>query len=197
MRDYGYKLVRNYYRMIIEFDQEPQQPIIPEGLRIETIDIENELEDALLALDDGFSDHYGHVERSLDDMLKQWTHYLENKKDFDPTLWFLAKDGDQIAGLCRNTASLPEDPYMGWVNQLCVRKPWRRKGLGMALLLTAFDEFYRRGKKRAGLGVDATSLTNATRLYERAGMHVTGKYDTYELELRPGKDLVKKTLSED
>ena len=86
---------------------------------------------------------------------------------------------------------------MGWVNQLCVRKPWRRKGLGMALLLTSFNEFYRRGKKRAGLGVDATSLTHATRLYEKAGMHVTGKYDTYELELRPGKDLMTKTLSED
>lgn len=83
---------------------------------------------------------------------------------------------------------------MGWVSQLCVRKPWRQQGLGMALLLTAFNEFYRRGKKRAGLGVDATSLTNATRLYEKAGMHVTQKYNTYELELRPGKDLATKEL---
>jgi GNAT superfamily N-acetyltransferase len=197
MQDYGYQLVRNYYRMMIELDQEPQKPVIPEGLRIEIIDIENELQDALLALDDGFSDHYGHVERSLDDMLKQWTHYLENKKDFDASLWYLAKDGDEIAGLCRNSASMPEDPDMGWVNQLCVRKPWRRQGLGMALLLTAFNEFYHRGKKRAGLGVDASSLTNATRLYEKAGMHVTEKYDTYELELRTGKDLMTKTLSED
>jgi len=197
MLDYGYQLVRNYYRMMIEFNEKPQQPVIPEGLRIETIDIENELVDALLALDDGFSDHYGHVERSLDDMLKQWTHYIENKKDFDPTLWFLAKDGDEIAGLCRNSASMPEDPDMGWVNLLCVRKPWRRQGLGMALLLTAFDEFYRRGKKRAGLGVDASSLTNATRLYEKAGMRVTEKYDTYEFELRAGKDLMTKILSED
>lgn len=197
MRDYGYQLVRNYYRMMIELDKEPQRPVLPDGLRIETIDIETELQDALLALDDGFSDHYGYVERSLDDILKQWTHYLDNNKDFDPSLWYLAKDGDKIAGLCRNSASMPEDPDMGWVNQLCVRKPWRRKGLGMALLLTAFNEFYRRGKKRAGLGVDATSLTNATRLYEKAGMHVTEKYDTYELELRAGKDLMTKTLSED
>jgi hypothetical protein len=65
----------------------------------------------------------------------------------------------------------------------------------MAFLLTAFCEFYQRGKKRAGLGVDATSLTNATRLYEKAGMHVTQKYDTYELELRPGKDLMTKEIS--
>jgi hypothetical protein len=59
----------------------------------------------------------------------------------------------------------------------------------MALLQFSFNEFYRRGKKRAGLGVDASSLTNATRLYEKAGMQVTKQYDTYQLELRSGNDL--------
>jgi GNAT superfamily N-acetyltransferase len=192
---YGYQLVRNYYRMMIEFDHPPQQPVIPEGLRIVSIDLEKELKDALIALEDGFSDHWGFVERPIEDVLPQWEHYIQNNKDFDPTLWFLAKDGDQIAGICRNSGKMTEDPDMAWVSQLCVRKPWRKKGLGMALLLTAFNEFYRRGKKRAGLGVDADSLTNATRLYEKAGMHVTQKYDTYELELRPGKDLMTKEIS--
>ncbi len=194
--NYGYFLVRKYYQMMIEFDQEPQQPILPGDIRIEKIDIGNELKDALIALEDGFRDHYGFVERPIEEMLKLWQHHLENSKNFDPTLWYLAKDGDEIAGVCRNSPSMPEDPDMGWVNQLCVRKPWRRQGLGMALLLTAFNEFYRRGKKRAGLGVDATSLTNATRLYEKAGMHVTKEYDTYEFELRAGKDLTTKTLSD-
>jgi mycothiol synthase len=41
--------------------------------------------------------------------------------------------------------------------------------------------------------VDASSLTNATRLYERAGMHITQQYDTYELEIRSGKDLAKRS----
>jgi GNAT superfamily N-acetyltransferase len=195
LRAYGYKLVRNYYRMMIEFDQPPQKPVVPNGLRIETIDMESELKEALIAMEDGFRDHYGFVERSIDDLLIQWRHYIENNKDFDPSLWFLAKDGDQIAGVCRNKDKMTEDPDMAWVNQLCVRPQWRRKGLGMALLLTAFNEFYQRGKKRAGLGVDASSLTNATQLYEKAGMHVTQKYDTYELELRPGKDLMTKEIS--
>jgi ribosomal protein S18 acetylase RimI-like enzyme len=59
----------------------------------------------------------------------------------------------------------------------------------MALLLTAFNDFHQRGYKRVGLGVDATNITNATRLYEKAGMHVTQQYDTYEKELRLGHDL--------
>jgi mycothiol synthase len=186
---YGYTLVRNFYRMVIELDQAPPVPVVPEGLTIVPINMETEIRDAVVALDEAFADHWGYVERPVEDRLKQWQHLLENDERFDPTIWYLAKDGDQIAGVCRCSNEITEDPEMGWVNQLCVRKPWRRRGLGMALLQTAFEEFYRRGKKRAGLGVDASSLTSATRLYEKAGMHVTRQYDTYHLELRPGEDL--------
>ena len=55
---------------------------------------------------------------------------------------------------------------------LGVRRAWRRQGLGEALLLHSFAEFRRRGLTRGTLGVDASSATGATRLYERAGMSV-------------------------
>ena len=96
---------------------------------------------------------------------------------------------DEIAGFCLCRKEAYEDPDMGYVNILGVRRPWRRRGLGMALLQHAFAEFYRRGQQRAGLGVDAGSLTGATRLYERAGMHVARQFDTYEKMLRPGEDI--------
>jgi len=189
LESYGFELVRHFVQMEIELKEKPLTQELPAGIAIMPIDINTELEDALLAMEDGFKDHWGHVDRPFEEVLTQWQHFLENDQDFDPTLWFLAKSGDQIAGICRCHPNTVEDPEMGWVNQLCVRKPWRRQGLGMALLLTAFEEFYQRGKKRGGLAVDAASLTNATRLYEKAGMHVTQQYDTYEMALRPGKDL--------
>ncbi len=192
MEAHGFLLVRNFYRMEIELDDKPQHVVLPEGLIIKSINMENELRDALIAMEEGFSDHWGHVDRSIDQLMEQWQHYLENKTDFDPALWFLAKDGQEIAGVCRCSPKITEDPDMGWVNQLCVRKAWRRRGLGMALLLHAFNAFRQRGKAKAGLGVDATSLTNATRLYEKAGMSITQQYDTYDLELRPGVDLTRK-----
>ena len=77
----------------------------------------------------------------------------------------------------------------GWVDTLGVRRPWRRKGLGMALLQHSFGEFYRRGKYKVGLDVDSQNLTGATRLYERAGMHVARTYISYEKELRAGIEL--------
>ncbi len=105
---------------------------------------------------------------------------------YDPTLWYLAFDRDQIAGgaICRPVSW--EDPDAGWVRSLFVRRPWRRRELALALLRHAFLEFRKRGKQRVGLEVDAENLTGATQLYKKAGMHVTRQYDRYEFEVRPG-----------
>jgi len=100
----------------------------------------------------------------------------------------------QPAGMTLNYAVTEDDPEMGWVHTVGVRRPWRRRGLGLALLQTAFCALYKCGKTRAGPGVDADSLTGATRLYERAGMYIERSYLGYELELRPGKTLSKQEL---
>jgi ribosomal protein S18 acetylase RimI-like enzyme len=64
----------------------------------------------------------------------------------------------------------------------------------MALLQHSFGEFYRRGLRRAGLGVDSQNLTGAVRLYYRAGMHVARETITYEKELRAGVEMSTQTL---
>ena len=84
---------------------------------------------------------------------------------------------------------------MGWVGTLGVLRPWRKSGLGLALLRHSFNEFYRRGKHKVGLGVDAENLTGALRLYQNAGMHVHQTFDNYEKELRPGVEISTQTLS--
>jgi GNAT superfamily N-acetyltransferase len=82
------------------------------------------------------------------------------------------------------------------VNWLGVRRPWRRRGLALALLHHTFGECYRRGLQKVALGVDASSLTGATRLYEKAGMHVFRQWNTYQKELRAGKDLTTQKLDD-
>jgi GNAT superfamily N-acetyltransferase len=115
---------------------------------------------------------------------------------FDPTLWFLAMDGPsgEIAGICLCRAQAYNDPNVGWVNILAVRRPWRKRGIGLALLRHAFGELYRRGKNMAGLGVDAENLTGALRLYENAGMHVHRAFDLFEKEVRPGREISVQSL---
>jgi ribosomal protein S18 acetylase RimI-like enzyme len=77
------------------------------------------------------------------------------------------------------------------VNALGVRRPWRKHGLGLALLTHSFGEFFRRGEQIVGLGVDAENQTGATRLYQRAGMQVASEYVVYLKELRPGRDIIE------
>jgi len=98
--------------------------------------------------------------------------------------------------MCLGSLKAPEDADLGYVHTLGVLRPWRRRGIALALLHHAFGELQRRGKKRVGLGVDAASLTGATRLYERAGMRPVRQSDLYEKELRPGRDLTTQGLKE-
>jgi ribosomal protein S18 acetylase RimI-like enzyme len=101
---------------------------------------------------------------------------------FDPSLWFLAMDGDAVAGVLMGEIL----PDRGWVNDLAVRRPWRGRGLGEALLRHSFGEFYRRGQRTVSLGVDSQNLTGATRLYQRVGMRAERQYDICERVLQPG-----------
>src|SRR4029079_12656768 len=109
--------------------------------------------------------------------------------EFDPTLWPIALDrlSGEVAGFSLNRYRMG----IGWIRTLGVRRRWRKRGLGEALLLHSFDEFYKRGTKTIGLGVDAQSPTGATRLYQRAGMHVAAEYVIYEKELRLGREPVE------
>lgn len=195
----GLNAIRHAYKMKIEMDSAPDVPQAPEGIILRTYHHPDELETVIRAFTDAFSDHWGHVERPLEETLKRWQEYTETDKKFDPTLWFLAGDdaSGEIAGvsLCRTTAW--DDPHAGYVSILGVRRPWRRRGLGMVLLKHSFREYWKRGTKVVTLGVDASSLTGATRLYERAGMHVARQWTTYEKELRPGVELAKTSLEQD
>lgn len=111
-------------------------------------------------------------------------------------MWYLAEKDGEIAGACLNMLSRVEDPEMGWVSQLGVRRAYRKQGLGLALLRIAFREFARRGKKRVGLGVDTGSLTGALKLYETAGMHPAREMHSYFKVIRQGVDLATQAVNQ-
>ncbi|MDX1435216.1 MAG: GNAT family N-acetyltransferase [Anaerolineales bacterium] len=188
-----YTILRRFLKMLIEMEAEPDPVMWPLGLDGKTpITVhtyqDGELKAVVQAMRDSFQDHWGYVERPFELDLELWQHRIE-EDDFDPSLWFLVRDGGRIAGisLCRPYMTGQEDT--GWVSVLGVLRPWRRKGLGTALLKHSFVELYRRGQRKVGLDVDAESLTGALRLYEKAGMHLHHEFRDYELELRPGVEL--------
>jgi mycothiol synthase len=189
----GYHHIRSLYHMLIEMNAPVPEPEFPEGITLRTYNPETDAEAVYRAEQDAFHDHFGYVERPFEQGLEKWKHNREHG-GYDPALFFIAMDGDEIAGinLCRTHSFYDED--RGWVSSLGVRRPWRKRGLGLALLHHSFNEFYRRGKRKVGLGVDAQNLTGALRLYEKAGMHVDQAYDTYEKELREGTEISVQSL---
>lgn len=190
----GFRQVRVFYSMRVEFDTAPAEPVWPAGIQVRTMQIDVDDEAVFRATDEAFGDHWGHVERPFEDAFAHWKHRKFSDPSFDPTLQFLAMDGDTIAGtsLCYAAGAGAFD--IGWIDQLGVRRPWRQRGLAQALLLHTFGEFYRRGTTKVGLGVDADSLTGATRLYEKAGMYVHHSTVTFEKELRPGVELATESV---
>ena len=194
LRELGYEHIRSGYEMKIEMASPPPTPRLPEGITIRSM-IPNQEEEAVFrAADEAFRDHWGHVDRPFEESFAGWLHYVRNNPQHDPEFFWMAMDGDQIAGLALCVPKDTDDPDMCWVNSLSVRRPWRRRGVALALLHHAFGEAYRRGIRKVGLGVDASSLTGATRLYEKAGMHVYRQLDAYQKELRPGEDLSTQQL---
>lgn len=182
----GYALARVFFRMQIMLEELPPAPEWPEGISAQTCDGGPEdIQRAYETIEEGFKDHWAHVPRSFED----WQKHMF-AEPVDPSLWFLAEEGSQVVGatLCRARAD-----GTGWISQVAVLRPWRKRGLALALLRAAFTAYYQRAIREVSLGVDAQSLTGAQRLYERAGMHVAARFACYEKELRAGRDLLNES----
>ena len=181
LRAEGYSLIRYYWRMEIKLQEAPPAVTFSDSIELRPFVKDEHAVAVWQADNEVFRDHWGSHEASYE----EWSHRKFGRPEFDPTLWLIAWDGDQIAGFSQNRFRMG----IGWVGTLGVRRPWRKKGLGLALLQHSFGEFYKRGMTTIGLGVDASNPTGATRLYQRAGMYVASEFATYEKELRAGRNL--------
>jgi ribosomal protein S18 acetylase RimI-like enzyme len=170
----GYRIARHSFRMEADLAELPPEPPLPAGVAIRTVH-DGEEERVYEVHQETFEDVWMHTR----DPYEEWVHWFLKDPSFDPSLWFIAEAGDDVAGIaiCRPQESRPG---VGWVRVLGVRRPFRRRGVGEALLRRAFAEFARRGFERVGLGVDAASPTGAVALYERAGMRVAVTNLQYE-----------------
>lgn len=191
---FGWRHIRSYYRMVADLDSTPEIPSFPEGITVRSYNPETETEEVYRTFVDSFKDHFGFIEQPFEKGFAEFKHNLIEEPGYDARYWFVAMDGDDMAGICICRPEDAEDSEAGWVNELGVRRAWRKRGLGAALFKHAFAAFQADGKKRASLGVDANSLTGALKLYERAGMRVQRQFNSYEKEMRPGKELAVESL---
>ena len=162
----GFTPSRHSYRMEIDLADDVREPVWPDGIAVRPV-----REDEYEFVYDAAFEVWRDTSDPMDETFDEWAHWMIRSESFDPSLWFVAFAGDELAGFSISKQS-SIDSNAGYVAMLGVRRAWRKQGLGEALLLHAFAAFRERGWTRGTLGVDASSPTGATRLYERAGMRV-------------------------
>lgn len=115
---------------------------------------------------------------------EEFTHSRFDDPEYNPTLWAVAGDGDEIAGFSINRFRMG----IGWfVHSASAAHGAKRDWAGPASIF--LWRVLQAWKLTIGLGVDASNPTGATRLYQRAGMYVASEFVTYEKELRAGRTL--------
>jgi len=172
----GYLPIRYHWRMGIELSAAPLAPVLPAGLELRPFVKDEHATHVWQARNEAFQDNWSSHALTFD----EFGYYTFDNPEYDPTLWRVIWDGNEVAGFSINHHRMG----IGWIHMLGVRPAWRTRGLGLALLQHSFGEFYRRGTKTIGLGVDASNPTGATRLYQRVGMQIVSEFVTFEKELR-------------
>lgn len=159
----GYEAVRFFRELRIELETPPPAPQWPDGLRAVPFDPERDALEFHAAHQEAFADHWDHSPRDFE----SWSNSHLGSERFDPTLWCVVRAEDEIAA---GTICTGDTYGGGFISALFTRRPWRKQGVGAALLDHSFGRFWAQGEHSVGLGVDAASDTGAFRLYERAGM---------------------------
>ena len=171
----GWAPIRHFFQMRIELDGDLPEPVWPDELAPRNVE-PGEEKRVYEAHMDAFADHWDFRRQPFE----VWRSYSTSAHRYDPSLWWLVEDGDELAAISLNAWDFSGDPQFGWIQVLGVRRRWRKRGFGTALLQHSFRDFRDRGAARVGLGVDGESTTGAVRLYERVGMRQARRSETYE-----------------
>ncbi len=173
IEQFGMREIRRFWLMVRPLDAPIAEAQFPDGIVIRGYRVGDDDVQVHSADNEAFRDHYGHAEHPLE----HWLHYV-SQPFFRPDLTVIAEDAvaHEVAGFCTIVVNTEENKRIGirrgWADILGVRRPWRKRGLGTALLLKCMRDLRENGLAQAALGCDSENITGATRIYERVGFTV-------------------------
>lgn len=177
----GYQTTRYFFEMTRPIDAPLPDTPMPEGLEVRPA-VEDHYRPIAEAADEAFRDHWGHHPMTEKDY-QRWL----NSPRFDPDLWKIAWDGDQVAGMVLNYFKEEEnrefDRKRGYTEDISVRRPYRNRGLAKALIAQSIRMFRDMGMQETALGVDVDNPSGALKLYEDLGYRTTKRTDVYRKPL--------------
>jgi len=157
-------------------------PPLPDGLELRGVSDRAGYRRLFDADAEAFLDHWGGFDAS-DETFQEWL----DEPEFDPSLFVIAWEGDEVAGAVINVIDANENELLhrrrGLLASVFVRRQWRRRGLAAALVARSLALLRERGMTSAWLGVDADNPTGALGVYERAGFGVHSRGSAYRKAL--------------
>ena len=167
LKSSGYVPSRHIFSMVrVGAEDLPEAPL-PSGIEIRPAGPEHyrSVWDAMV---EAFADHWGHFPPTEE----HYQRWLENRR-FQPELWTVAWEGEQIVGMILNfideEENLARNRKRGYTEDISVRRPWRRRGLARAMLVRSIRRLMEQGMSEVALGVDTDSTSGALRLYTSVG----------------------------
>ncbi len=173
----GYTAVRYGYQMVRpNLEDIPDLPL-PDELELRPADL-SQWRQIWEAVIEAFRDHWG-ARVPSENHFAEW----QAQPTFNPALWQVAWDGDEVAGGVLTFIDHEENAeygrLRGYTETIFTRRPWRRRGLAHALIARSLQVQKAQGMTESALGVDAENLSGALNIYKSMGFRVTKRAATY------------------
>lgn len=193
--NHGYSPIREWLHLVVDMDQPPMTPFVPPHLSLREMDLENDWDIVDPAMQEAYADHWGAIPSGsyevteINEVEPGEAAPEDDSYSNAPGYCFIVLDGNTVAGGILCNAKLVERADTGRVGSMFVRPRYRRQGIAHALMLAAFDAFWKNGFRRVITDTDAKSFTDAPKLYQGLGMKPYRREFTYEKEIRPGREV--------
>jgi mycothiol synthase len=188
LEDHGFSQVSWSAVMRLALPTDDPPPVWPPGLSVRTYDRAWSAA-TMDAHNAAFAEHDGFMPWSAE----MWEQWVDGTKNARPELsWVVVDDADPatvVAYLQTNefeANAAARGRREAYLAKLGVRREYRGRGLGSALLAQASREYAAHGFEEASLDVDTNNATGAFGLYERAGYRVESRTANFERVIPPG-----------
>ncbi len=181
----GFTTERCFLTMACSLEQPLSSSPVPTGFTLKRLSWERDLKAWVELFNESFIDHWNHHDLTV----ATARHWLNNPY-YRPALNLMAVAPDgKLAAFCVGYINQDENTRNGWnegwIKLLGTRRGFRKLGLGRAMLLAQMKQLKAAGVEQVKLGVDAQSLTSATRLYQSVGFYPVNTWLSYVKEIQP------------
>lgn len=184
LEQHGYRPIRHNFEMTRDLSEPFPEAPLPPGLEVRPVEAA-QIPKIIAASEEAFRDHWGFTPVTPQE-LEAW---MQSPR-FQPHLWKIAWDGDQVAGIVLNFINEEENREYnrkrGYTEEISVGRPWRGRGLAKSLIVQSMKMFKEMGFTETALGVDAENPTGALHLYKKLGYKVIFEDVIYRKPLEEG-----------